>query len=982
MQIVHQFGIRIWTVLLLLLFLHPALLARPEDYEGKRIAIIAFEPRQQPMPATELADILPLKMGEPLQLSDVRAAIETLYATGRYADIEVDATLGEGGVVVRILTEGNWFVGRVTVEGVSAPPSRGELAVASKLDLGSQFREGDGRDAIERIQQTLRSNGFYDTRIELRSEREPRTQQVNLHFVVHPGKRYHFAPPVFQGNPQRPANKLVEATHWRGWFGWKTITERRVQQGIERLRNSYQKKNHLMAKVLLEKMEPDSDTGRTIPILALDAGPVVLVETEGVKVGRDRLKRLVPVFEEQSVDQDLLVEGARNLTEYLQGQGYFEAHVSFSAEPVNGGSERRIVYKIDRGSRHKLSRIDIQGNRYFDLETIRERMLITPASIQFRRGRFSQNLLSRDVDAIKDLYRANGFRDAEVTAKVDDDYGGKKGDLAVFIQIHEGKQWLVATLTLNGVSNQDEKNLQAMLQSIPGQPFSETNVALDRENVLAYYYNGGFPNASFEWSYEPAPEPNQVDLKFVVSEGRRQFVRQVLINGYEATLPQLVHRQILLNPGEPLSQAKMLETQRKLYDLGIFSQVDVALQNPEGNEQYKYVLYQLEESRKYSASVGLGAEIARIGGSQTNLESPAGQAGFSPRVSFDISRLNFLGRAHTVSFRSRVSTLQRRALITYVAPQFRGNQNLDLSFTTLFDDSRDIRTFSARRWEASTQIGQRWTRSKTLFYRFSYRRVGVDEGTLKIRPELIPQLSQPVRVGMFSAGYVDDRRDNPADSRRGTYNQLDLGVASKFFGSQADFSRLLARNSTYHPLGSKLVLARTIVFGWLNPLRIDSSLPFAEQIPLPERFFGGGASTLRAFPQNQAGPRDPVTGFPLGGNTILIIGTELRFPLFGQNLGGVLFHDAGNVYSKVQSVSFRFHQRNEQDFDYMVHGVGFGIRYRTPVGPIRADFSFSPNSPRFIGFEGTREELLFGGGVRRLQRINQFQFHFSLGQTF
>jgi outer membrane translocation and assembly module TamA len=120
----------------------------------------------------------------------------------------------------------------------------------------------------------------------------------------------------------------------------------------------------------------------------------------------------------------------------------------------------------------------------------------------------------------------------------------------------------------------------------------------------------------------------------------------------------------------------------------------------------------------------------------------------------------------------------------------------------------------------------------------------------------------------------------------------------------------------------------------------------------------------------------------LGGDALLVIGTELRFPLVGRDIGGVLFHDAGNVYSRIQDVSFRFHQSGNQDFNYMVHDVGFGIRYRTPIGPIRVDASFSPNSPGFYGFKGTLQQLIYGGGVQTVQRISRFQFHFSLGQTF
>jgi len=164
----------------------------------------------------------------------------------------------------------------------------------------------------------------------------------------------------------------------------------------------------------------------------------------------------------------------------------------------------------------------------------------------------------------------------------------------------------------------------------------------------------------------------------------------------------------------------------------------------------------------------------------------------------------------------------------------------------------------------------------------------------------------------------------------------------------------------------------------------------SQDIPLPERFFSGGASSIRAFPENQAGPRDLDTGFPLGGKALLEFSTELRFPLIGANVGGVLFHDAGNVYSSVQSISFRVRQRDpfriqqpdKADFDYMIHDVGFGIRYRTPVGPVRLDLSFSPNSPRFYGCSGTRQDLLLGNCKPSNQRINRLQFQFSLGQTF
>jgi outer membrane protein insertion porin family len=681
------------------------------------------------------------------------------------------------------------------------------------------------------------------------------------------------------------------------------------------------------------------------------------------------------------VDKDLLVEGKRNLAEFLESKGYFDSDVDFDLT-TNQRNEQVIEYVIDRGERHKLAAVEITGNRYFGTQTLRERMYLTPANfLQFRYGRYSSSYLKRDVNAIKELYRSNGFRDVEVTATTEDDHQGRKNEMAVHMTINEGPQWFVAKLELEGVSKEFYEEILAQLRSSEGQPYSDLNIINDQETVLNFYYDRGFPDATFESNVTPASKPHQMDVKYVVHEGERRFVREVLVSGLQATDPELVRERIRnLNEGEPLSQRSMTDSQRRLYDLGIFARVDVALQNPDGDEAHKNVLYRFEEGRKYSITGGIGAQVGRIGsGSPSTFDAPAGAPGFSPRVSFGINRSNFLGLGHTIGVQARLSNIQQRVVASYVAPQFKGNDELNLSFTGIYDDSRDIRTFHAKRQEGFVQLGQRLTKAYGIQYRIGYRHVSVDPNSLKISPALIPILSQPEQLTIASITFAQDRRDDPSDARKGVYNTLDTAFATNFFGSKTTFSRALGRNATYHKVGRDMVLARSTSFG------VETKLGSLD-VPLPERFFAGGASSHRGFPDNQAGPRDLITGFPIGGTALMINSVELRFPLIGDNIRGVVFHDAGNVYSQLGKVSFRYNQHDITDFNYMVHALGFGIRYRTPVGPIRLDLAYALNPPRFSGFKGTRDQL-YGdpAGLPALitkQQLSHFQFHFSLGQAF
>jgi len=983
----------------------PIMRAQTPALEERTIAEIQFSPAQ-PLDPSDLAKALPFHKGDSFRAAEVARAIDGLFATGRFDDIVVEAeALGEG-VIVRFRTQPTWFVGNVAMQGkVVLPPNRAQIAAAGQFSLGTPFHDQDVAAAVESIQRMLKSNGFYNAQVKPDIQRDDKTQTVFLTFTVQEHKRAKYEMPVLQGQTGLPEGVIVHATGWRAPIIhlWRQVTDARTSGGVRGVLAKYAGQDRLTAQVDLRKVDYDSQNNRVRPTLEINPGPKVKVTTVETKVSKRVLKRYVPVFEEGAVYNDLLVEGKRNLEDYFQSQGYYDAEVDFRVQPPANDLET-IEYVISRGSRYKLVHLEIQGNNYFRTPIIRERLFMQASAFNLRHGRYSEAFRRKDEENITDLYQSNGFRDVKVSTTVDRDYQGKAGQVAAVVHIEEGAQWLVDRLDIKGMNQIAETDLASHLSSSAGEPFAEVNLVNDRNYVLTYYSSHGFPAATFQAAWQPSGTPHRVNLVYTIQEGDRQYVRDVLISGLRTTRRGLVDRTLRIEAGDPLSPVAELQGQQRLYDLGVFARVDTAIQNPDGDTDHKYVLYSFEEANRYRLTLGFGAQVANFGTpSTTSLAAPAGTTGFSPQASIDVSRQNFFGLGHTVTLRGGYSTLEKRASLSYTQPRLRNIPGLDMTYALLFDNSLDVRTFASKREEASVQVSDRFSKSVTGLVRFAYRRVSVSSVVIPVL--LVPQLLQPVRIGMLSANLSQDRRDNPTNPQRGIYNTADVGLAGTPFGSQRSFARILLRNATYYRLSGHLVLARQTRFGIIQPFSVPSNLDAQESVPLPERFFGGGADSLRGFSFNQAGPRDigaPLvpggpasqpTGFPLGGNALLFNNVELRFPLFGQNIQGVLFYDLGNVFSSVGNISFRFHQRNLQDFDYTVHAPGVGARYQTPLGPIRFDIAYSINPPAFQGFSGTPVQLLQcnpnlppsalpGFCQSSRQSTGRIQFFFSIGQTF
>jgi len=994
----------------------PTLLAEDTmaQYQGLTVTDIRWPDVSSEADQKRWRDLIPQKAGEPLDRDLVRESIHRLHDTGRFADVRVEAEHTEDGKVsLSFFTSPNFFVGDIDVQGAPSRPTAGQVVNASKFQLGELFTPDQVERALTNIKRLMQENGFYRASVSEQEHKDPARQQIDISLRVDPGPQARVGTVTATGKLGYSQEQIQDIAKMHPG---DLVSVQRVSSALDRLRKRYSKQSRLLAQVSISKKSYREEANAVDYTFDIIPGPKVRVTAEGFRIRRGVLKQNVPIFEENAVDEDLLSEGRRNLLNYLQSRGYFDAKVGIKQHSDDAANELQIVYVIEPSARHKLVKLEFTGNKYFLTERLRSRMQVHPAARFESRGRYSQGLLNGDIRGIEDLYRANGFQQIKITSNVVDDYAGHENDLALEISVDEGPQTLVGAFSIQGAQAFSEDQLEAHINTAKGQPFSEFNIAQDRDNLLNYYFNHGFPRASFEAAAKPTPErPNRMDVTFKIHEGEQVFVDQVFVSGLNYTKPFVVQRELQVKSGDPLSQIDLLQTQQGLYDLSIFSQVGTAVQNPNGTEPTKNVLVDVEEAKRYTFNYGVGLEFQTGQPSALGTNQAKGRTGVSPRVSLGITRLNFRGRNHTITFKADVGSLQQRGLLSYTAPRWFNSPDWKLSLTAFYDNTLDVTTFASQRLEGSVQAEQIISKVTTMDYRFTYRRVKASEIT--ISPAQIPLLSLPVRVGEPGFSYIRNKRDNNLETTKGSYTTIDAGVAASYFGSEADFSSILAQNSTYHAFGKnrppekKFVFARSLRIGVESPfsntlvLQPGQACPNSQinctVIPLAERFLSGGGNSHRGFGLNQAGPRDPTTGFPVGGSALFLNNVELRFPpttlpFFQDNISFAVFEDAGNVFTDGRGMLnnlLRWRQKNSQlclqqstasqcDYSYVSHALGVGVRYKTPIGPVRFDFGYNLNPTAFPSTQTVTDKTGKMTNIFVPQHASHFNVYFSIGQSF
>jgi outer membrane protein insertion porin family len=989
------------------------------DWAGLQVVTISFEGVSTALLAP-LPSQLAQQAGVPLDPGKIRDSLRSLYATGLYQTIQVAGVRAGNNVSIIFSGEPRLFIGRVNVNGVKDDRLASVLQSATQLQAGTAFSESKVNAAEPTVIATLENNGFYRGQVARTTVIDHENSLVDLNFEVFPGNVARVGAVELTGDSGlseaqfRKQGKLKQNAK---------VSRNTVSRALSNLRKHYAKRDRLSATVSLTSKEYVPPSNRLNYTFLAHQGPLVLVRVEGAKISRSQIEKLVPVFEEGTVDQDLLNEGAQNLRNYFEAHGYFDVKVSH--QPVRTDAQHvTALYTVELGKRHVVDEVSIVGNKYFSTPLIGDRLSVRASSLLDRDGAFSQQLIAQDVASIKALYQSNGYSSVTVTPKfVDSDtLAGKSRKVSHFkiaYLIDEGVQHRIGKYDIDGATAEQLNDIRPYLNAKVGQPYSAVNINQDRNLVQTYYLSKGYDNAQISLFQQAEPgHPDEVDFTMKVVPGKQFFVRKVIISGVALTRPAVVQERVTLHPGDPLNQTALLQMQRRLYDLALFNEVDTAIQNPNGDESYKNILLNLTEAKRWDVSYGFGfevqtgaptegclspAELILLGIVNSYKCNPNGHTGASPRILFNVSRTNLRGTDQSVTIRTNYGTLEQVALVSYQDPHFLHRPALNFTLSGGYNNSAVITTYRAAILSAAMRVSQRLTKPTTLIYSFSYRRVSVNSNTLQVSLSQIPLLAQPVRVGGPGLTYIRDTRDVALDAHHGSFTTGEVFLADGIFGSQANFDRVDLSNATYYDFGrDHWVFARQTRYGQERSFGDGD----AQLIPLPERLYAGGATSHRGFPINSAGPRDPQTGYPVGGAGVFVNTLEIRTPppplrWVGTDLSFVLFYDAGNAFEKSSQVWPSFLRTKQPhsytcrnvsvpyityntpdtcDFNDLSHALGLGLRYHTPIGPVRADFSYNLNPPIYpVFYDYTTASTTSNPHVGQ---AGHFNFFFSIGQSF
>ncbi|QUV78767.1 MULTISPECIES: POTRA domain-containing protein [Chloracidobacterium] len=912
--------------------------------DGRTITRLTIEVEAGFTPEPSLVEIVGLQVGELLTAARLRSALVRLHRSGRVANAEVFTTPeGADGVWVRFVIARQLRVAEVVFEGDTIFPVEELLPRLPALERGSKITARVLSESEEILRRLYRERGYFQASIRARLSPPNDAARVRVTFVVTPGPRALIGAWQIDGNLKIPPGDF-DAKIIQHPVGTPYAIDF-VQSDLQRIRALHVARGYLDPRISEPRITYDPATNRVAVAVTITSGPAVTVNVTGFELRREEQRRILPVLRDGGLDDFTLEDGARQLLLTLQRRGYFFAEVEWSRQRRVDEDRVIVTYTIEPNRRYRVQEVRIVGTDILAYRDVAGDFQTRPASIiPPSRGLVTEDTLARDAEVILRDLRNAGYLQAQV---VERRIGTGLSDeaLTVLFQVEPGPQAHVADIRLEGNQLLEAERLKQVLKLEAGEVVTQERVRADLERLTALYLSEGFAEVRIRQELEETNgDPAQVSLVYEIEEGRRFTVNRVIIGTRGRTSEQTLRRFLAIRPGERLRRDKLNQAEQALYATGAFRQV--LLQTPYVRatgpaDALADVTLDVIEAKPYTLAYGFGY--------QTN---------DGPRGSFELSNANMFGRLEVGSFIVRLSRREQLAQVSYQFPRF----NLP-RVTTLTDGvtapilisglfQRQARvSFTAQRLVALIQSELRFDAQSALIFRYRLQNVRVLD--LRVTNPPLQRADQPLNLGTLSATYVRDTRDVPLDATRGSFISADLTVATPRIGGSERFLRFLGQAQGYRRVTerSPVILAGRLQVGLAQPYGGTQALPISE------RFFSGGPTTLRGLGFEQAGPRDPVTDAPVGGNALIAATGEVRFPLL-QNLEGAVFYDVGNVFARVSDIGV----------GSLTNSLGGGFRIKTPLGPLRVDAAYLIDPPFFVATPN--------------RRLTNFQVHVTFGQAF
>src|ERR1035437_8917888 len=477
------------------------------QWEGLPVRRISFD-GVSALRLAPLAGHLAQAEGAPLRSEDLKNSLRQLFSTGLYESIQVDGVPELDGVALTFRGTPRTFIGTVTVDGAKGSTVNTQLELASQLAPGARFTPARLTQALEQMRRTRDENGFHEPAISQTLTAHPEEQLVDIAFHVVSGPQARVGTVEVTGDSGMSVDDFRHHAHLREGEHVDRETGNRALAGVLK---AYRGEQRLEAEIKLESQQYSKESQKVDFRFSANRGPIVKVLVEGASANPALIRRVIPIFEEGSVDEDLLMEGNRRLRDTYQRMGYFDVKVEHEPQSMTAG-QVTILYKVRLGPRRRVERVSVAGNHYFDSATLKELLSVHAADALDRHGDYSQALVSADVSALQALYRNNGSSKAAITPETSaietkagntgvpsdtgspasepgslgrrdrsSSLGPKTAPLTVVYRIEAGAQLRVVTVRLEGNEHADSVRLALLKNTAARQLLSPRNLAGDRQ---------------------------------------------------------------------------------------------------------------------------------------------------------------------------------------------------------------------------------------------------------------------------------------------------------------------------------------------------------------------------------------------------------------------------------------------------------------------------------------------------------------------